>query len=242
MYFLYPKNPTWRWLRAISTQGPKKVHNFLMTATSELSMRAWNWNVTDSKKYIFDLITPRYFPIWQSKEMSHDFVRGQSVAETCFYRLHTKFHKIFSSVTPAPPLVLVEDENMIRKILSHKNFDSDQEILIKATPRIWWNRLSQCHCQSVSVNSDSGHAGSHSQETVTERVWHWRDWQCIVSVTACMVWVCNTVPVWLSVSPCLWHLTCDSCCLRRSPRPHFVKFSIMVITTYIRPRRISLIT
>ena len=32
---------------------------------------------------IFDLITPRYFPIWQSKEMSHDFVRGQSVAETC---------------------------------------------------------------------------------------------------------------------------------------------------------------
>ena len=27
---------------------------------------------------------PRYFPIWQSKEMSHEFVRGQSVAETCF--------------------------------------------------------------------------------------------------------------------------------------------------------------
>ena len=33
---------------------------------------------------IFDLITPLYFPIWQSKEMSHNFVRGQSVAETCF--------------------------------------------------------------------------------------------------------------------------------------------------------------
>ena len=47
-------------------------------------MRAWNWNITDSKKTISDLITPRYFPIWQSKEMSHDFVRGQSVAETCF--------------------------------------------------------------------------------------------------------------------------------------------------------------
>ena len=27
-----------------------------MTATSELSMRAWNWNVTDSEKNIFDLI------------------------------------------------------------------------------------------------------------------------------------------------------------------------------------------
>ena len=39
-------------------------------------------NVTDSKKNIFDLISPRYIQIWQSKEMSHDFVRGQSVAET----------------------------------------------------------------------------------------------------------------------------------------------------------------
>ena len=47
-------------------------------------MRAWNWNVTDLKKTIFDLINTRYFPIWQSKEMSNDFVRGQSVAETCF--------------------------------------------------------------------------------------------------------------------------------------------------------------
>ena len=37
------------------------------------------------KKAIFDLITDIwYFPIWQAKEMSHDFVRGQSVAETCF--------------------------------------------------------------------------------------------------------------------------------------------------------------
>ena len=47
-------------------------------------MRAWNWNVTDSKKTIFELIIVRYFEIWQSKEMSHDFVRGQSVVETCF--------------------------------------------------------------------------------------------------------------------------------------------------------------
>ena len=55
-------------------RGPKNVHNFLSndSATSELSTRAWNWNVTDSKKTIFDLIIFRYFPIWQSKEMSHD--------------------------------------------------------------------------------------------------------------------------------------------------------------------------
>ena len=37
-----------------------------------------------SSQDIFDLIIPRYIQIWQSKEMSHDFVRGQSVAETCF--------------------------------------------------------------------------------------------------------------------------------------------------------------
>ena len=49
-----------------------------------MSMRAWNWNVIDLKKTIFDLIIPRYIQIWQSKEMSNDFVRGQSVAETCF--------------------------------------------------------------------------------------------------------------------------------------------------------------
>ena len=47
-------------------------------------MRAWNWNVTDSKKKNFDLIIPQNMQKWQIKEMSHDFVRGQSVAETCF--------------------------------------------------------------------------------------------------------------------------------------------------------------
>ena len=68
-------------------QGPKNVHNFLVTvavcAISELSMRVWNWNITDFKKTILDLIIQQYIQIWQSKEMSHDFVRGQSVAETC---------------------------------------------------------------------------------------------------------------------------------------------------------------
>ena len=35
-------------------------------------------------KTIFDLTVPRYIQIWQSKKMSHNFVRGQSVAEICF--------------------------------------------------------------------------------------------------------------------------------------------------------------
>ena len=47
-------------------------------------MRAWNWNVINSKKNISDLIIPQNIQIWQSKEMFHDFVRSQSVAETCF--------------------------------------------------------------------------------------------------------------------------------------------------------------
>ena len=82
MYLLYPKNSTWRWLRAISTQRSEKCpYLFTDWATSELSMRAWSWNVTDSKTTISALIIPRYIQIWQSKEMSHDFVRGQSVAE-----------------------------------------------------------------------------------------------------------------------------------------------------------------
>ena len=58
------------------------VRKMSWALTSELSMWAWDWNVTDSN--IFDLIIPRYFPIWQSKEMFHDFVRGQSMAETAW--------------------------------------------------------------------------------------------------------------------------------------------------------------
>ena len=45
-----------RWLRAILTQGPKNVGNFLMTVReNELSIRHRSWNVTDSIKSIFDL-------------------------------------------------------------------------------------------------------------------------------------------------------------------------------------------
>ena len=65
-------------------QGPKNVYNFLMT------VRPLSWACGHGtemllmlEKSIFDLIIQRYFPIWQSKEMSHDFVRCQSVAETC---------------------------------------------------------------------------------------------------------------------------------------------------------------
>ena len=66
-------------------QGPKNVYNCLMT------VRPLSWAFGHEtelllilKKTIFDLIFARYIHIWQSKEMSHDFVRGQSVAETCF--------------------------------------------------------------------------------------------------------------------------------------------------------------
>ena len=85
MYLLYPKNPTCWWLRATS-RSEKYPSFFNDCAICELRMRAWNWNVTDSKKTILDLLTPppRYFPLRQSNEMSHDFVRGYSVAETCF--------------------------------------------------------------------------------------------------------------------------------------------------------------
>ena len=36
------------------------------------------------------MITARYFSIWQSKEISHDFVRGQSVAETYIADMRTR--------------------------------------------------------------------------------------------------------------------------------------------------------
>ena len=79
--FALPQKLT-EWLRAILTPRSKNVHNFLMTVRP-LSMRAWNWNATDSKKTIFDLIILRHIQRWQSKEMSLDFLHGQSVAETC---------------------------------------------------------------------------------------------------------------------------------------------------------------
>ena len=36
---LYPKNPRWRWQRAIPPQGPKNVYNFLMTVRP----LSWAW-------------------------------------------------------------------------------------------------------------------------------------------------------------------------------------------------------
>ena len=40
--------------------------------------------VTESDLDSNDMIVRRYIQKWQSKEISHDFVRGLSVAETCF--------------------------------------------------------------------------------------------------------------------------------------------------------------
>ena len=69
-------------------QGPKNVHNFLITVRP-LSCACGHGTemllilqlITD----FFALITPRYFPIWQAKEMSHNFVRCQSVAQAVFW-------------------------------------------------------------------------------------------------------------------------------------------------------------
>ena len=82
-------------------QGPKHIHNFLMT------VRPLSWACGHGtemllilKKSIFDLIRPRYILIWQSKEMSHDFVRSKSVAKTC--SSHWGYRN------PSPPLLLAD--------------------------------------------------------------------------------------------------------------------------------------
>ena len=47
-------------------------------------MRVCNRSVTDSEKTIFDLIIRGEVLDMTVQKKSHDFVRGQSVAETCF--------------------------------------------------------------------------------------------------------------------------------------------------------------
>ena len=81
-------------------QGPKNVNNFLMT------VRLLSWSCGLGTE-IFDPINPRYFPIWQSKEMSHDFVRDQSVAETCFS--HWGYFWLWLTVPVWPRCDLSED-------------------------------------------------------------------------------------------------------------------------------------
>ena len=64
-----------------------KVHNFLMSVrplTLSLECGHGTEMLLILKKPIFYLIIQQYFQIWQSEEMSHNLVRGQSVAETCF--------------------------------------------------------------------------------------------------------------------------------------------------------------
>ena len=68
---------------------PKKnVHNFLLIirlyATSELSMLAWNWNATDSKKNYFWPDFPPIFPDMTVQRNVPQFCTGQDVTETCF--------------------------------------------------------------------------------------------------------------------------------------------------------------
>ena len=58
--------------------------------TFGLSTRACNWNATDSKKNYIRLNYSKSY-LWPSKQMSNDFVRSQSVAET--------------DTTPPPPYI-----------------------------------------------------------------------------------------------------------------------------------------
>ena len=66
-------------------QGPKNVHNFLLTV---LPLSWARGHVTEVllilKKLFSTWLFDRKSYLWPSREMSHDFVRGQSVAETCF--------------------------------------------------------------------------------------------------------------------------------------------------------------
>ena len=83
MHLLYPKNSTWRWLGAISNPRVRKIVLIFLMTVRPLSWACGNGTemllILKKKKF-----SPRYIQIWQSKEMSHDFVRGQSVAETCY--------------------------------------------------------------------------------------------------------------------------------------------------------------
>ena len=84
MNLLYTKKWSWRWSRAISTPRSEKCpYLFNDCATCELSMRAWNWNVTVSKKTIFGLIIlGQVLDIFVQRNVP-GFLRGQSVAKTC---------------------------------------------------------------------------------------------------------------------------------------------------------------
>ena len=56
MYLLYPKNPTWQWLRAIPTSRSENFHNFLM------SVRPLSWACGHGNEML--LILKKIFSTW----------------------------------------------------------------------------------------------------------------------------------------------------------------------------------
>ena len=66
-------------------QGPKNVHNFLLTVRPPSRARGHGTKLLLILKKIFStcLFRDKSY-MWPYKKMSYDFVRGQSVAETCF--------------------------------------------------------------------------------------------------------------------------------------------------------------
>ena len=76
------REPNPETLKEFWPQGPKKcpLRLFNDCASYGLSMRACNWNITDFEKKLFSTW------LFEGKSLiwSSDFVRGQSVAETCF--------------------------------------------------------------------------------------------------------------------------------------------------------------
>ena len=56
MYLLYPKNPTWRWLKAIPTPRSENDHNFLMT------VRPLSWACGHATEML--LILKKIFSTW----------------------------------------------------------------------------------------------------------------------------------------------------------------------------------
>ena len=86
------------WLKPVSATGTRTRGQFLKESTHSTrpgpirdpACGVLTWLVGDPGGVppvplrCPSLLTPRYFTIRQSKEMSHDFIRGKSVAETCF--------------------------------------------------------------------------------------------------------------------------------------------------------------
>ena len=94
---------TWRWLRAISTQGPKNAHHF---SENELAMRCRRWNVTDFRPdywiYIWILFYVTFCTIMaisrQKEARSRDYalllfrMTSRVLYGAQYHRQHCKLH------------------------------------------------------------------------------------------------------------------------------------------------------